>query len=183
MPDPADHAPGPEHVPHDLGGYSERYASDDGAADDGVRQALATADRSSDGTDYLAAIVALCGSRLLVPLMAAGDETMTPDPLRQAEMAAVLLRHPERGTAMLAFTGVDALQAWNGRARPVPATLDVVAQTAQQSDAATVLIDFAGPHPLVIEGEVLANLARSRRLVRLDDGFGWLATGDEPEAN
>ncbi|TDO92690.1 SseB family protein [Enemella evansiae] len=161
----------------DLGGYSERYASDDGAADQGVRHAMGVAEETGDGTDYLTAVVALCGARLLVPLLATGDETMSPDPGRQAEMAAVLLRHPERGTAMLAFSGIDALQRWNAKARPVPATLDVVAQTAQQSGAGTLLIDFAGPHPLVIDGEVLANLAQSRRLVRLPDGFGWAATG------
>lgn len=165
----------------DLGGYSERYASDDGAADEGVRHAMGVAEETADGTDYLTAVVALCGSRLLVPLLAAGDETMTADPGRQAEMAAVLLRHPERGTAMLAFTGVDAMQQWNTQARPVPATLDVVAQTAQQSGAGTVLIDFAGPYPLVIDGEVLANLVESRRLVRLSDGFGWLATTPGPD--
>lgn len=77
---------------------------------------------------------------------------------------------------MLAFTGMDALMAWNDRARPVPATLDVVADAAAQSRAGTVLIDFAGPHPLVIEGEILENLALGRRLVCLpDSNYGWLA--------
>jgi hypothetical protein len=38
-----------------------------------------------------------------------------------------------------------------------------------------VLIDVAGPHPFVIEGEVLAELAAGHRLVELPDGqFGWI---------
>ncbi|OYO22130.1 exosortase [Enemella dayhoffiae] len=160
-----------------LGGYSEHYASDDGRADEEVRRALGLAAETGQPTDYLAAVARLCGSRLLVPLVSTGDETMTHDPQRQAEMAAVLLKHPTLGTAMLAFTGTDSLSRWNDRARPIPATLDVVADTARQSRASTLLVDFEGPHPLVIDGEVLANLAESRRLVRLEDGgFGWLAT-------
>jgi hypothetical protein len=39
-----------------------------------------------------------------------------------------------------------------------------------------VLVDAAGPYPLVVEGEVLAALARGHRLVELEDGFGWAMT-------
>lgn len=168
---------GIEGAGRSLGGYSEAFASDDGTADEAVREALRRAVESAGEPQfYLRAVAELCGVRVLVPLMSSGDETMSHDPQRQAEMAAVLLRHPELGTAMLAFTGVDSMQAWNPKARPVPATLDVVAATALQSGAATLLVDFAGPHPLVIDGEVLDNLAQSRRLVELPDGFGWATT-------
>ena len=36
-----------------------------------------------------------------------------------------------------------------------------------------MLVDLAGPAPLVLEGEVLAALAQGHRLVDLGDGFGW----------
>jgi hypothetical protein len=40
-----------------------------------------------------------------------------------------------------------------------------------------VLIDIAGPHVLVIEGDVLDELAAGHRLVELSDGeFGWATT-------
>lgn len=160
-----------------LGGYSSEYADDDGRPAPQTRDALAAAAQAPGQETYLDAVVQLCLSRLLVPLMASGDETMQHDPERQAEMAAVLLEQADGQRAVLAFTGVDALQAWNPKARPVPATLDVVADVATQSSAGTILVDFAGPSPLVIDGEILENLALSRRLVRLAPGsYGWLAT-------
>lgn len=159
-----------------LGGYSGDSAEDDGSASPQIRDALAAAAVSSETTVYLDAVAELCLSRLLVPLLASGDETMHHDPQRHAEMAAVLLEQPDGRRAMLTFTGVDALTAWNSTARPVPATLDVVADMAIQSSAGTLVVDLAGPVPLLIEGAVLENLALGRRLVRLpDDGFGWLA--------
>lgn len=165
-----------------LGGYSDGFAEDDGRPSAEVRAALAAAEASPETTVYLEAVVQLCLSRLLVPLLASGDETMHHDPERHAEMSAVLLEQPDGRRAMLAFTGMDALATWHAKARPVPATLDVVADAAAQSSAGTLLIDIAGPHPLVIEGSVLENLALSRRLVRLpDNSFGWLAaTAPEP---
>lgn len=159
-----------------LGGYSGGFADDDGSPSPHVRDALVAAAGSSESTVYLAAVVELCLSRLLVPLLASGDETMHHDPQRHAEMAAVLLEQTDGRRALLTFTGVDALTAWNTKARPVPATLDVVAEVAIQSSAGTLVVDLAGPAPLVIEGDVLDNLALGRRLVRLpDESFGWLA--------
>lgn len=159
-----------------LGGYSGDSTEDDGSPSPEVRDALAAAAASSETPVYLDAVVELCLSRLLVPLLASGDETMHHDPQRHAEMAAVLLEQADGRRAMLTFTGVDALSAWNPTARPVPATLDVVADVAIQSSAGTLVVDLAGPSPLMIEGNVLENLALGRRLVRLpDESFGWLA--------
>jgi len=56
----------------------------------------------------------------------------------------------------------------------VPVTIDLAAQTARSEGVAAVLIDFAGPHPLVVEGEVLDQLAAGHRLVETEpDVFGW----------
>lgn len=95
---------------------------------------------------------------------------------KEAEMAVVLLQRRDGGKALLGFTGVDALQAWDARARPVPVTLDKVAGTAAAEGAVAVLVDAAGPYPLVVEGEVMAALAQGHRLVELADGFGWVMT-------
>jgi hypothetical protein len=57
----------------------------------------------------------------------------------------------------------------------VPITLDVAAQAAASEELTVVLIDVAGPHPFVLEGEVLGELAAGHRLVELpDDQFGWM---------
>jgi hypothetical protein len=96
-------------------------------------------------------------------------------------MSVVLLRAPDGRRAMLAFTGLDSLRSWNAAARPVPVTLDLAAKSAQADGATALLIDFAGPSPLVVDGEVLARLAQGHRLLALPDGqFGWAMVTGQP---
>ncbi len=67
-------------------------------------------------------------------------------------------------------------------ARPVPVTVDHAAQTARNEDLTAVLIDVAGPNALVIEGEILSELAAGHRLVELSEGeFGWVIPTPEQE--
>lgn len=135
-----------------------------------TRRALA---QVSDQLSYVRAVVALCTSRLLMPIVASGDETDHPDPDRHAEMAAVTLE-ADGVTHLLAFTGIDAMLAWNPLARPVLCLLDELAATVAPSHASRLLIDPAGPVPFVIEGEVLGQLAAGHALVELGDGeFAW----------
>ena len=153
------------------------FPGDDGAAPEQVRTALARFATSRTPDDYLRAVAVLCGNRVLVPVVATatrlGTTTggLTSD--KEAEMAVVMMQRADGGKALLGFTGLDALHTWDPQARPVPVTLDKVAETALAERAMAVLIDVAGPHPLVIEGEVLAALAQGHRLVDLGDGFGW----------
>ena len=72
---------------------------------------------------------------------------------------------PDGRRALLAFTGLDALRSWRRDARPVPVTLDIAAQAARSEELTALLIDVAGPHPLVIEGEVLGRAGAGHRLV------------------
>ena len=139
---------------------------------------LAAAVQQATPNAYLRAIAALCGDRLLVPVVATATRRgqtvggLTSD--KEAEMSVVMLQAGDGRRAMLAFTGLDALQAWQADARPVPVTIDLAAQTAQSEGVAAVLIDFAGPHPLVVDGEVLDQLADGHRLVETEpDVFGW----------
>lgn len=170
-------------VDHERTLTPSQFPDDDGSAAPETRRALAAAVAPDSPADYLRAVAALCADRVLVPVMATatklapsaagpGGGPLTSD--KEAEMSVVLLQSADGRRAMLAFTGMDALQAWNAEARPVPVTVDLAAQSAQADGAAALLVDFAGPHPLVIEGEVLAGLAQGHRLVQLDDGtFGW----------
>lgn len=160
------------------------FAGDDGAASPQTRQRLAAAE---DGTPpaYLSAVAALCTDRLLVPVVAtvsrAEQAVGGPRSDKEAEMALVSVRSPDGRRAALAFSGLDALQAWQHDARPVPVTLDVVARTALADDAAAVVVDIAGPHPLVLEDDLLGQLAAGHRLVEPTPGeFGWLQVGTAP---
>jgi SseB protein N-terminal domain len=99
---------------------------------------------------------------------------------KEAEMAVVLLQAHNGRRAMLGFTGLDSLQAWQAKnARPVPVTLDIAAKTARAEGAVALVIDIAGPGALVIEGEVLDKLAAGHRLLETEpDVFGWAIPAD-----
>ncbi|MBA3529862.1 MAG: SseB family protein [Propionibacteriaceae bacterium] len=162
---------------------TSQFPDDDGQATEATRQALAGASEQASSDAYLRAVAALCADRVLVPVVATATRSaptaagLTSD--KEAEMSVVLLQAADGRRAMLAFTGMDSLRAWDGRARPVPVTLDLAARSAEADGAAALLVDFAGPHPLVIEGEVLAELALGHRLSELSDGqFGWVMVGD-----
>ena len=159
---------------------SSRFAGDHGEPDPVTRAAIA---KAVDQPGYIRALVALCTSRLLLPIVASGDEGGSePDPDRHAEMAAVTLTD-ETGTYLLAFTGIDALRAWQPDARPVPCLLDELAATVEPAGASRLLIDAAGSVPFVIEGDPLARLADGNALVELDSGeFAWIKA-EEPVAH
>lgn len=153
-----------------LGRPSADWAGDRGDPDPAVRAALAGA---GDHEGYLRAVAALCTARFLLPVVALGhDGGEGPDPDRHAELQVVVVQSPDGASALPAFTGLDALLAWRADARPVPCRLDELAGAALEQGAVAVLVDVAGPAPLVIEGDLLAELARGHRLVPLDDG-GW----------
>lgn len=161
------------------------FPGDDGLATLSTRGALAAAMGATDPASYLRAVAALCADRLLVPVVATATRVgqtvggLTSD--KEAEMSVVMLRAADGRRALLAFTGLDSLRAWQADARPVPVTLDRAAQTARAEGVAALLVDFAGPHPLVLDGEVLGSLAAGHRLVETGPGtFGWLVPGEPP---
>jgi SseB protein N-terminal domain len=160
------------------------FPGDDGSASADTRAALARSVREAAPAAYLSAVAALCTDRLLVPVVATatrvGETTAGLASDKEAEMAVVMLRIADGRQAMLAFTGLDSLRTWQPEARPVPITLDRLAATAQTEGATAVLVDFAGPAALVIEGEVLDALAAGHRLVGTADGeFGWAIPAPE----
>jgi hypothetical protein len=126
---------------------------DDGAADPALSAALtAYAAEPAREPDVLAA---LAGARLLVPVVAELGEAETgPDGLRRdksSDMAAVLMRGADGRTALLAFTGLEAMRRWDPAARPVPVSAEVAARAALQDGAAALLIDVAGPVRYAVE--------------------------------
>lgn len=162
-----------------LSNPGARFADDHGEADPITRAALARVD---DHKSYVRALVALCTSRLLMPIVATGDETDHPDPDRHAEMAAVTLVD-DSGTFLLAFTGVDSMEAWQPGARPVPCTLDDLCATVKEAGADRLLIDVAGPTSLVIAGEALDLFAQGYAVAEFEnEEFAWVKYADEEPA-
>ena len=146
----------------------QRFRDDDGAAEPLLAAALAAyaAGRESEH----AVLTALARARLLVPVVAAVTETedaRSPDGrvLRRektSEMTVPVLAGRDGRRAMIAFTSLDALGRWRPDARPLPAGADQVCQAAAAEAADAVVVDVAGPVPLVVEGARLAALAAGR---------------------
>ena len=164
-----------------------RPAGDAGGADPAVAAVLA-AYAAGQATEH-AALTAIAASRLLVPVVAvpAGpgarpDDSGTPPQGRgrhggaasgdaagpvtaggagekETEMALPTLIGNDGRKAVIAFTGAETIRRWRADARPVPVPAARLwpAVAAEQADA--VVIDVAGPVPLVIEGARLAALA------------------------
>jgi hypothetical protein len=154
------------------------FAGDEGAADPVLAAAL-----GDYATDRAPApvLAALCRSRLLVPVVAlareaeVGDRGLVRD--KTADIAAVLMQGRDGRTALLAFTSMRAMRAWDADARPVPVRVRDAARAACSEGAAALLVDVAGPVPYVVETDDLRELAAGHLLAPTSLGYAWLAGG------
>ncbi|VXB64339.1 SseB family protein [Nocardioides sp. AX2bis] len=163
------------------------FADDDGAPDPVLRAALdARAQGRVPATEVLGL---LAGARLLVPVVAVLGEVEVDEAGlahdKSSDMAAVLVTGADGRTALLAFTGADAMAAWDPQARPVPVTAATAATAALQEGAAALAVDLAGPAPYVLTGPDLEAVAAGWRLVRVDGRLAWVGAspdgpGDSP---
>jgi hypothetical protein len=134
-----------------------RPAGDTGEADPAVTAAL---DAYANGTaSEHATLTAIAGSRLLVPVVAVLTEATEAGAEKESEMALPTLIGNDGRAAVIAFTGTETLRRWRADARPVPVAAPRVCEAALSEDAAAVVIDVAGPVPLVVEGARLRALA------------------------
>jgi SseB protein N-terminal domain len=136
-----------------LGGES-RFRDDDGSADPVAAAALAALGAGT-GTEH-AALTALAGTRLLVPVVAApgtGEHA--------SEMSLPTLIGRDGRPAIPAFTCLSALARWQAEARPV-ATEPSLLWRAAVADSCAVVVDVAGPVPVAVDGARLAALADGR---------------------
>jgi len=160
------------------------YVDDDGAADTALCAALEAYDAGA--APYPAVLAALATARLLVPVVALLGETgegatgadgtaLVTD--KSSDMAAVLLTGSDGRIALLAFTDLATLAAWDPAARPVPVPAHLAAATAVQEGADALVVDVAGPRRFVVSGDDLHRIASGWQPVRLDDGgWGWLGS-------
>lgn len=134
-----------------------RPAGDTGEADPAVTAALA-AYAAGTAAEH-AVLTAVAASRLLVPVVAVLAEANDDGTEKETEMALPTLIGNDGRKAVIAFTGTGTIKRWRADARPVPVPAPSLwpAVAAEQADA--VVVDVAGPVPLVIEGARLRALA------------------------
>lgn len=140
------------------------FPDDDGQVDAALAAAL--------GDD--AQVLAVLGDvRVFVPVVALLDD-VPADGDKEAEMAAVMMTGADGRQALLAFSSVAAMTAWNADARPVPVWGRQAARAALDEGASAVLLDLASPTFTVIETADVEHLAAGHRLVSTDAGTAWL---------
>jgi hypothetical protein len=156
------------------------FAGDHGEPGAALASALAAYARGS--ASKVEALAAVRGSRLLVPVVAVLGETEVDDRGlahdKTSDMVTVLLQGADGRMALLAFSGLPSLHAWNPDARPVPVTARTAAQAALQDGASAIVVDVAGPATFVVEGGDLEGLARGWALVRVGGRSAWVAPQD-----
>jgi hypothetical protein len=156
------------------------FADDTGEASADVVAALGS--YAADRARKAEAVGAVQRSRLLVPVVAVADEVELDEHGRAvdktSDMAAVLLRGGDGRMALLAFTGLASMARWDPDARPVPVSARDAARAAVQEQAAALLVDVAGPVPLVVEGEDLRGVAAGWTLARVGERTAWFVLED-----
>lgn len=99
------------------------FADDDGAADAVLAQALIKV--TAGKAPLLELVDALAYARVLVPVVASGDERIVGrhglELDHVASTGVVALQAPDGRIALPIFTDVAAMAAWSGSARPIPA--------------------------------------------------------------
>lgn len=144
------------------------FPDDDGSAYPALAQVLG---------DHDAVLGVLGGVRVFVPIVATlGEGGLTPEGAdKDADMAAVLMTGADGRTALLTFSSLATMAAWNTEARPVPVWGQAAAVAALDEGASAILLDLGSPHFTVVESDDVRHLAAGDRLVRTPAGTAWLA--------
>jgi hypothetical protein len=138
---------------------------DDGSPDTAIRSA-------SSAPELLDA---LRSGRLLVAIVATADEVDASGDEKSSHMSVVSMVSADGRRGLLAFTGLDSLQAWDRDARPVPVSGAAAAEAALDDGCEAIVVDVAGPkRQVVVEADLLDPLEHARSLAEgiLDDGSG-----------
>ena len=146
------------------------YGADDGRADPALVHVLAA---YVAGTARLDEVVrALRGARVLVPVLPTQVETEVTHGGATVEkvvqMATVTVTGRDGRRALPVFTSVESMAAWDPTARPFPASTPAAAAGAFAEGAVALLVDFAGPYHVVVEGAPMRALAEGRDWVPAD---------------
>jgi hypothetical protein len=140
------------------------FPDDDGTADPALAAALG---------DDVEVLSVLGDVRVFVPVMALlGDSPAGTD--KNADMAAVLMTGADGRKALLAFSSLATMAAWNPGARPVPVWGRDAARAALDEQASAVLLDVANPGFTIIETADVEHLAAGHRLAGTEAGPAWL---------
>ncbi|MFX4288135.1 SseB family protein [Janibacter sp. G349] len=144
------------------------FAGDTGEADPALRRALTSAGEA-EVVEHLAA------ARLFVPVKAVATDTAEGEhgvvSDKEADMAVVLLEHPDGRTALPVFSSIADMTAFDTSARPVPVEAARAAQAAVGEQADLMVLDCASEHAFEVRASMVWALAQQR---------AWLPAHEDP---
>ena len=129
-------------------------ATDDGSPDQRIRTARTPVEL----------LAALRAGRLLVAIVATAEEVDESGADKSSHMSVVSMVAADGRRGLLAFTGLDSLQAWDQDARPVPVSGPDAAQAALDDGCEALVVDVAGPRRTVVVEADLLDLAGKDRI-------------------
>lgn len=142
-----------------------QFPGDDGTVDPALAAAFG---------DDVAVLQALPEVRVFVPIVALLGETPAEGD-KNADMAAVLMTGADGRQALLAFSSVATMAAWDPQARPVPILGRDAAQATLDEKASAMLLDLANPTFTVVESDDVHHLASGHQLVQSAAGPAWIS--------
>ncbi|WP_068259453.1 SseB family protein [Janibacter limosus] len=144
------------------------FSGDTGEADPALLRALTTGGEQD-------VLERLAQARLLVPVTAVASETVEGDhgqvADKEADMAVLLLEHPDGRTALPVFSSMAALAAFDASVRPVPVEAARAAQAAVSEQADLMVLDCASEQAFEIRASMVWALAQQRP---------WLPAHEDP---
>ncbi|MFZ4841094.1 SseB family protein [Mycetocola saprophilus] len=154
--------------------HDNAYAEDDGSAPAELAEAQR---RFVAGEGSAEAVVdAFRTARLLIPLVAhAGDVGLNAhgqEVDKTQELSIITVAGPDGRNVLPVFSSVDAMRAWNPKARPVPADGIRVALAAAEENTDLVVLDATTPLEFVIRRPALWAVAREE---------SWIPSFQDPE--
>lgn len=155
---------------HERALAAPAFPGDDGCIAPVLQVAIESTTSADDNSEIIGA---LCTVRVFVPVIALLGEVPT-DGDKDADMAAVFMTGADGRKALLTFSSVAAMQAWDPDSRPVPIFGHDAARAALDEDAAALLLDVGSAHFTVVETDDLTHLAAGHRLVQSAAGAAWL---------
>ena len=144
------------------------FAGDTGESSPGLMRALTTGGER-DVVRHLAE------SRLFVPMSAIATETAEGEHGqvgdKEADMAVVLLKHPDGRTALPIFSSIADLTAFDSSVRPVPVDATRAAQAAVTEQADLMVLDCASEQAFEVRGSMVWALSQQRE---------WIPSEEDP---
>ena len=143
---------------------SNDWGDDDGSAPERLVEAIRRFRSSELGEAEV--VDAVRESRLLIPLIAhLGEAGMNEHGQlvdKSQELSIVTVSGPDGRNVLPAFTSVDAMQAWNPKARPVPIDAIRVALAAASEKTDLVVLDPTSTTEFIIRRPALWAIAQSQ---------------------